>query len=80
MVEFESTDRYQALSIPYPDPATMCSGPCEGIGVYPEDDQSSPLWQEAHAKPHDEPCDGWHFVKCSDCGGTGKHRKARRGD
>lgn len=19
-----------------------------------------------------EPCDGWHFVKCSDCGGTGK--------
>jgi hypothetical protein len=19
-----------------------------------------------------EPCDGWHFIKCSDCNGTGK--------
>ena len=30
------------------------------------------LWQEAHAKPHGEPCDGWHFIKCPDCGGSGK--------
>lgn len=70
MIEF--TDRYKALGIPYPDPATMCKGPCEGIGWYPESDQSEPLWQEAHAKPHPKPCDGYHFVKCPDCGGTGK--------
>jgi hypothetical protein len=29
-------------------------------------------WEEAHAKPHAEPCDGWHFVTCADCGGTGR--------
>lgn len=21
-----------------------------------------------------EPCDGWHFIECHDCGGTGKSR------
>lgn len=29
------TDRYQALGIPYPDPATMCQGQCEGTGWIP---------------------------------------------
>lgn len=28
-------DRYEALGIPYPDPATMCAGQCEGTGVVP---------------------------------------------
>lgn len=74
----EFTDRYQALGMPYPDPATMCKGPCEGTGVVPvtADDLSGPrfaaLWHEAHAKPHAETCDGWHFVVCPDCAGTGK--------
>lgn len=31
----EFTDRYQALGIPYPDPATVCKGQCDGCGVYP---------------------------------------------
>ena len=22
---------------------------------------------KAHAKPHGEPCDGWHFVRCPKC-------------
>jgi hypothetical protein len=68
----EFTDRYEALGIPYPGPATVCEGHCEGVGSYPEHDITSPLWQAAHAQPHDEPCNGWHFVKCPDCGGTGK--------
>lgn len=58
-----------------PDKYTMCRGPCEGMGVFPlkSDDQGEPglraLWLEADAK---EPSDnGWHFVKCPDCSGTG---------
>ena len=71
------TDRYQALGMDYPDPKTMCGGQCEGTGWVPvaKDDTEEPwrsLWAAAHAKPHEEPCDGWHFVKCPDCGGTGK--------
>ena len=37
------------------------------------------LWDEAHNKGnfikrlwHKFHCDGWHFVKCPDCKGTGK--------
>lgn len=73
--EIEVFSRYEALGIPLPDPQTMCEGECEGIGVVPVrfDDLTEPwhtLWLEAEAK---EPTDdGWHFVKCPDCKGTGK--------
>lgn len=117
--EFEFTDRYQVLGIPYPDPATICLGPCEGIGCFPVKNQRrtevsslaelveeagyQKLWDEEHRKSCSvggvvrnlwrhkewwfwksvfrdvlrylrggEYCDGWHFVKCSDCDGTGK--------
>ena len=75
----QTTDRYQALGIPYPDPDTMCLGDCEGTGVVPIQDNDASdiyrkLWAEAEAKsPAD---DGWHFVKCPDCGGTGKKGNA----
>jgi hypothetical protein len=75
MNDNEFTDRYQALGIPYPDPETMCKGECEGTGWVPIDENETDpvflaLWQEAEAKlPTD---DGWHFVKCPDCNGTGK--------
>lgn len=40
------------------------------------DDETDPrllaLWNEAHAKPHERPCDGWHFVKCTGCDGSGR--------
>lgn len=70
--KYEFTDRYKALGISYPDPETMCEGQCEGTGWYPEDNQENPLWQEAHNKSNEEKCDGWHFIKCPDCNGTGK--------
>lgn len=77
--KFIFTDRYQALGIPYPDPKTMCKGQCEGIGCYPhklgsegETGYEQLAWQNAHAESHSEPCDGWHFIPCPDCGGTGK--------
>lgn len=73
--EFIFTDRYQAMGIPYPDPETMCEGPCEGVGFHPTRNKDNPKWIEAHTAPgvhKDELCDGWHFVECADCGGTGK--------
>ena len=75
-MSMEFTDRYKALGIPYPDPETMCPGDCEGTGWVPiaaedTDPVYRPLWEAAHAKPHDEPCDGWHFVTCPKCNGTG---------
>ena len=69
------TDRYDALGIPYPDPKTMCKGHCEGTGWVPvqvndEDERFRKLWAEAEAKKKSD--DGYHFVKCPNCNGTGK--------
>ncbi len=69
----EFTDRYQALGIPYPDPATMCHRQCEGTGyvlVKADDKRYAEAWTTAEMyEPTD---DGWHFVVCLDCGGRGK--------
>ena len=77
MSEFEFIDRYDALGIPHPDPETMCEGQYEGIGWVPCQKNDEPpfdaLWLEAEkVKPTE---DGWHFVKCPDCGGTGKRKQ-----
>lgn len=69
------TDRYQALGIDYPDPETMCDDQCEGTGVVPcaKDDHDpiyQKLWREAEERKTSD--DGWHFVKCPGCNGTGK--------
>lgn len=84
----EFTDRYKALGIPYPDPKTMCKGQCEGTGIIPvymkagdqrdgvctPEDEDDPelikLWLEAEKENGSN--DGWHFVCCPDCDGTGK--------
>lgn len=29
-------------------------------------------WQAAHAAAGEHDCDGWHFVRCYDCRGTGR--------
>jgi hypothetical protein len=75
----EYTDRYQALGIPYPDPATVCKGPCEGTGVYPVQCQEFvPLNNSLQSTDlkrafGEHVCnDGWHFVECEVCHGTGK--------
>lgn len=70
----EFTSRYEALGMPLPDPETMCKGQCEGTGWVPvdRDDLEEPfhtLWLAAEElSPTD---DGWHFVKCPECGGNG---------
>lgn len=87
MAEIEFTDRYQALGLPYPDPLTMCQGQCEGTGMVPVymrkgdersqvhgPDETDPgliaLWEKAEEV--NIALDGWHFVVCPDCNGTGK--------
>lgn len=76
-MEIEFTDRYQALGIPCPDPLTVCKGQCEGTGFVPvaSDDLNDPwfrLWREAHRAAGEHECDGYHFVRCPDCAGSGK--------
>ena len=82
MAEFEFKDRYKALGIPYPDPATTCMGDCEGTGVVPvheddPDDRYFQAWRDAEAKQPSE--DGYHFLICPDCDGTGKRKAAGEG-
>jgi len=67
MSGIEFTSRYDVLG-----PPNGCDGDCEGTGWIPvresdTDPTLAALWQAAHAKPHGEPCDGWHFVPCPKC-------------
>ena len=71
----EATDRYGGR---YPDPKTVCLGQCEGMGAVPvhrdnpndEEGKWHDLWLVAEeGSPAD---DGYHFVKCPTCNGTGK--------
>lgn len=74
----EFTDRYQAIGMKYPDPKTMCSGDCEGIGRYPvkmSDDDLTPHEDQEIARVLQENkqdlSDGYAFIKCRECNGTG---------
>lgn len=60
------TDRYGGPA-GWPDPETVCKGPCEGTGTYPEND---PEKVAASGKTPDSI--GYVFLVCPDCGGTGK--------
>jgi len=71
----EWKDRYNGR---YPDPETVCLGPCDGMGCFPlsrndRNPQYKKLWEEAEENKPSE--DGWHFVKCPDCKGTGKRNE-----
>jgi DnaJ-class molecular chaperone len=52
----EYTDRYGGPAN-WPNPDTVCPGPCEGMGVYPVRAATALRWS---------------FVTCSDCNGTGR--------
>ena len=70
------TDRYGGHP---PSVKTICPGQCEGMGTVPirKHERRQPwrrLWLEAEkVKPSE---DGWHFVKCPTCGGTGKLKRS----
>jgi len=72
--DYEFIDRYDMMGIKRPDPKDVCGGQCEGTGVVPVhvDEQEEPwrtLWLEAEKESPAE--DGWHFVICPDCNGSG---------
>lgn len=76
------TDRYQALGIPYPDPKTCCKGRCEGTGLIPvraenANEEFRRRWEVAEKEHPAE--DGWHFIVCPECEGSGKSAPVRRG-
>ena len=74
----EFTSRYG--DGPMPDPSTICPGQCEGMGRVPvksddPDEEFRQLWAEAEKEsPAD---DGWHFVVCPVCHGTGRKSTPR---
>ena len=79
MIEF--TDRYQALGIPYPNVETICKGQCEGTGFVPiaKSETKEPFKSLWLKKEKEKPSkDGWHFVKCPDCNGTGLEPKEKK--
>lgn len=87
----EFTDRYDALGMAPPNPETMCKGGCEGVGCFPVymvagdkrkaglrlDDESDPtlvsLWKSSELESPTD--DGWHFVRCPSCEGSGLRSK-----
>lgn len=90
MSEIEYTDRYTATGRPYPCPWTMCKGDCDGMGLYPmrfeewaEMDTAPPIIPqlEEDRDRYEEfpPPDGYLFVYCEDCNGTGKRIRGRIG-
>lgn len=77
MEEIIYSDRYDNK---YPDPRTMCTGDCEGMGIVPvkwddEDERYREKWREAENEnpdrlnPDIKP--DYHFVPCNQCEGTG---------
>lgn len=72
--EYEYVDRYTALGITPPSPDECCKGQCEGTGVYPcKADDADDRERAEIAKCEPSP-DGWYFLVCPTCGGSG-HRK-----
>lgn len=74
-MNIEFTTRYDALGIKEPNPETMCNGDCEGTGFVPIhkddlDEKYKELWSDAEKISKSD--DGWHFIKCPDCKGSGK--------
>jgi hypothetical protein len=59
----EWVDRYTALGIDRPDPATVCKGPCEGTGMYPR--------KVSDVGNTDV---DYIFSTCPDCHGSGRRR------
>jgi len=84
----EFVDRYSATGRPRPRLATVCKGQCEGMGVVPVSYDAAieaggdvlDAWKRAHRESCEAAddvgipgkCDGWHFLTCTDCGGTGR--------
>ncbi len=79
MNELLFVDRYTALGIPYPDPKTVCKGQCEGTGFVPIRAPTEEPWLSLWLKAQmDRPsANGYQFVRCPNCEGTGKRQNMK---
>lgn len=80
--EIRFIDRYSATGTPRPEPETVCTGQCEGMGCFPTRDVSSAgLARDRGALPPDAKSDdGYYFVNCTACGGDENTRGSGRRD
>lgn len=70
--KMEFTSRYGKN---LPDPDSMCSGDCEGTGWVPVEEGDAEYAREwAEAEKLNPTEDGWHFVECKECGGSGRKK------
>ena len=90
-MEVEFVDRYSAIGTPYPCPWTMCKGGCAGMGVYPvryeewrnlgRDTGGVPTICPQRAEDGDwetiPDADGYLFVYCEKCSGSGRRVTGR---
>lgn len=75
----EFTDRYGGRA---PSWLRGCHGDCEAMGWMPvqrpehadthADLMEDRLFSAAHIEAGEHECDGWHFVPCPSCGGSGR--------
>lgn len=69
----EFTDRYDGKP---PSWLRGCHEDCEATGVVPilgpPRVPPADRWMAAHVAAGDHDCDGWHFVTCLACAGTGR--------
>jgi hypothetical protein len=75
--KFIFADRYSATGIEPPVPGECCPGQCEGMGVVlvTKNDRSAvfrALWRKAEIEKPTK--DGYHFVVCPRCLGSGKKK------
>ncbi len=74
-VEVVVHDRYSATGTPRPDPATVCLGPCEGMGFYPTQCRCGGITVGHRHDEDDEMRDAWYcWVNCLECGGSPQKR------
>ena len=68
----QSSNRYGGN---WPDPATACGGDCEGMGTVPvqrDDTQERYRTDWLVCELLNPSKDGFHFVTCLQCNGTGR--------
>lgn len=63
---YEIVDRYGGRRL---STLRMCGGQCEGLGTYPTTGDDIP---DGAVKVSDDDMTGWVWVRCEECGGSGK--------
>lgn len=74
-IQIEYTDRYGGRT---PSHLRGCFGQCEAMGVYPVSSTDPELTTAERQRIHERilvegpAADGWYFITCPECNGTGR--------